>query len=99
LSSSHFGQLASWLVGWLVGSGQMLPAKRRQFLEPIGSVVVAETTVLQPKKVNKTCAVTQCFGRSRSADLFRPGSAARRRNRDASRADLATVSDGRRQFR
>ncbi len=40
---------ARFLVGWLVGSGQMLPEKRTQFLEPIGSVVVAETTVRQPK--------------------------------------------------
>ena len=38
-----------WTARFLVGWGQMLPAKRTQFLEPIGSVVVAETTVLQPK--------------------------------------------------
>ena len=37
-----------WTARFLVGWEQMLPAKRTQLLEPIGSVV-AETTVLQPK--------------------------------------------------
>ena len=45
---------------FLVGSaGKCSLRNERQFLEPIGSVVVAETTVLQPKKVNETCAMTQ----------------------------------------